>query len=255
MKEIFNKLAQLSLVNRKCKQIAGDKALLNELAKRYSHFHPQEAQKEFLHYAMLLLNRNTSAEKGFLSALKLLLGRSTFSADYKKASIITATLTSGININITDQVVSGAINKGNSDLVQLLLDNGTDVNAKSADGYGYTALIYASSSGNKEIVKLLLGYGADVNAVLNNGCTALIVASVKDQKEIVKLLLDSGAEVNAAGNDGETALMFASKERFKEIVKLLLERGAKVNAVSNNGKTALMFANDTEIIDLLQSYS
>ncbi len=39
MKEIFNKLAQLSLVNSEFKQIAEDLNLLNELAKRYVEFH------------------------------------------------------------------------------------------------------------------------------------------------------------------------------------------------------------------------
>ncbi len=48
MKEIFKKLAQLSLVNSKFKEIAEDKALIKQLAERYVKFHPEKAEREFL---------------------------------------------------------------------------------------------------------------------------------------------------------------------------------------------------------------
>ncbi len=39
MKEVYNKLAQLSLVNKKFGQIANDSLLLKQLAERYNEFH------------------------------------------------------------------------------------------------------------------------------------------------------------------------------------------------------------------------
>jgi ankyrin repeat protein len=54
------------------------------------------------------------------------------------------------------------LKEGHTEIVQLLLEKGADVNAKNK--YGRTALIYATERGYTEIVQLLLEKGADVNA-------------------------------------------------------------------------------------------
>jgi hypothetical protein len=115
-------------------------------------------------------------------------------------------------------------------------------------------LILATSNGNKEIVQTLLDNGANVNAKNNSGMTALMdaCASTTGMKEIVRALLDKGADVNAKDNGGQTALMFASSTGNKEIVRALLDKGADVNAKSNDGNTAMTFASDkTEVEELL----
>lgn len=48
------------------------------------------------------------------------------------------------------------------DVVQVLLDNGADVNI--SDNKGKTALMTAAKKGNKTILKALIDAGADVNA-------------------------------------------------------------------------------------------
>jgi ankyrin repeat protein len=83
--------------------------------------------------------------------------------------------------------------KGNTKIVELLLEKGADVNAKDKDG-NVTALIMAASNGHTETVKFLLERGADVNAKDNDGFTALKAARKAGHLDIVQLLKKAGAK-------------------------------------------------------------
>jgi ankyrin repeat protein len=119
----------------------------------------------------------------------------------------------------------GASEKGDFKMVQALLADGADVNAKNKDGE--TALMYASGEGHLEVVQLLLANGADVNAKNSRGETALFMASVGGRLEVVQLLLANKADVNAKRDGCETALMMASMIGHKDVRELLIRAGAK----------------------------
>uniref|UniRef100_A0A0D2YEN9 NACHT domain-containing protein n=1 Tax=Fusarium oxysporum (strain Fo5176) TaxID=660025 RepID=A0A0D2YEN9_FUSOF len=99
---------------------------------------------------------------------------------------------------------------GNLRVVQLLLDNGADVNVEGGE-YG-NALPAASSRGHLEVVQLLLNNGADVNAEDYRYGNALQAASLESDLEVMQLLLDKGADVNAQGGKYGNALQAASYE-------------------------------------------
>ncbi|KAJ7208577.1 ankyrin repeat-containing domain protein [Mycena pura] len=131
------------------------------------------------------------------------------------------------NANPTDGYALPAACAGRTEIVRLLLDNGTDVNAQY--GSDPNALWRACHSSRKEVVQLLLDRGADVNQMSGiPGETALICASRGSDPEIVRLLLQSGADINATRPyDGMTALQAALRVETKgEIVRVLLENGA-----------------------------
>ena len=74
-------------------------------------------------------------------------------------------------------------------LLELLVKNGADVNAR--DNTGSTALMMASYEGNVDVVKMLLENGADLNATEKSGKTALSIAKLKDNKEVIDILESS----------------------------------------------------------------
>lgn len=79
----------------------------------------------------------------------------------------------------------------------------------------------------RDVVELLIANGSDVNASNNKGDTPLIVASFHDNKGVVELLLANNADVNAKTHTGWSSLRAAASEENKEIEELLLARGAK----------------------------
>ncbi|PQE30330.1 hypothetical protein CJF32_00008208 [Rutstroemia sp. NJR-2017a WRK4] len=193
-------------------------------------------------------------EKKFNTALKACLWRSYFrSKDYgvfyflmsKEASINTPIAPIGGLSELAHAALGGRI-----DIIQLLLDQGADVNAPApaAKKLGFTALQAAASSSNAnlDVIRLLLDRGADVNApAAELGFTALQAAaySYKANLDVTRLLLDRGADVNAPGSklDGSPALYGAAQRGKFQTVVQFLQVGADVNIRSSGffGSSAL----------------
>ena len=90
------------------------------------------------------------------------------------------------------QDLIGAIRRGDTAAVQVLIEAGADVNAE--DNYGQTALIVATALGHTDAVRALIEAGADVNARSKQGATALMVAQGAGQNEVVGILKKAGAK-------------------------------------------------------------
>jgi ankyrin repeat protein len=119
-----------------------------------------------------------------------------------------------------------AFSIGHEGIMCILLERSFDVNA--ADGYGRTALLWASKNGHGSVVKLLLqSKGIDINSRSNDGRTALSWASQKGHDSVAKLLLqEEGIDINSKDNYAATALSYARINGKCSTAQLLLTVGA-----------------------------
>ena len=63
-------------------------------------------------------------------------------------------------------------------------------------------MFIASQKGQRNIIQLLLDAGADIEATFHTGDTPLCIASEKGHVPTTQLLLSKGAEVNHKTKDG-----------------------------------------------------
>jgi len=121
-----------------------------------------------------------------------------------------------------------------------LLAKGADV--RIGDSNGKTPLLHASTWGHTKIITTLLQKGADLTVVDTAGDQPIHSAARNGRKEAVELLLAKGAEVNARGCSGETPLHCAASRNKAEVIKLLLANRADKSIQTREKKTALMIA-------------
>ena len=97
--------------------------------------------------------------------------------------------------------------RGQPNLAKRLIEKGTGIDVNARDQTFGTLLYVACEKGYTDIVQLLLDKGANVNQPANQyDWTPLMIASQKGNDEIVKILLAAGANPNQMEKDGETAL-------------------------------------------------
>lgn len=169
--------------------------------------------------------------------------------------------------------------KGHVQFVELLLDNGVDVNIRSYSdltpmmcailgqhvdmvhllcsrctpigfahercrvNFSYTTpLVVASQLGLVDIVEVLIDKKANANDTVDSGMTALHRAAWNGHEKVVTLLLTTGnALVNQADDDGDTALMFASMGNHLNTMKVLIDHGASLYDQNKLGETVWFY--------------
>ena len=110
-------------------------------------------------------------------------------------------------------------------------------------------------NGQTEIVLLLLENGSNPNITDNDGKSALMAASLKGYTEIVHLLLEAGADPKV-DRKGAIALMFASMNGHSEVVKLLLAHNAdyrhcvSMNSIPTDSFAFACYSGNKETVDV-----
>jgi len=147
-----------------------------------------------------------------------------------------------IKTTYLESAITRASGTGQEDWVRLLLDLGKDLERDVMRLYLGKALLHAASSNNCVIMQLLLEQGADVNHKAGNKATPLHVAAFSGGKEAVVYLLDNGAEIESAGRKWNRPIHDAMNGESEEVLVILLERGADVNAYVWDNWTPLIVA-------------
>jgi ankyrin repeat protein len=144
-----------------------------------------------------------------------------------------------------DSVADYAFMYGDEAIVQEVLEQGTDINAKNAKGN--TPLHVAIKCHNKKVAPYLLQNKLINLEVLDSyGNAALHSAIVYEKEEIASKVLKKMHNVNIANNQGNTPLHLACNNRLAKIVRGLLEKGANVNHRNADNKTPLQTAMEVD---------
>lgn len=113
-----------------------------------------------------------------------------------------------------------ASERGNIDIVRLILDTEPDVNAENWQKI--TPLHLAASYGRIEVVQLLLERGANIDAQDSNGMTPLHRAAFQNHSEIVQFLISSGCDHQLLNNDGLKASEIAPEPLKFDITDFMI---------------------------------
>lgn len=165
----------------------------------------------------------------------------TAAVERNHVSLIELLLTAGSDPNVSiehgDTALVLAVQNHSLDIADMLLRNGANVNQMSP--YQTTdPLQRACYDGNSEMVDLLLSHGADVNGRTGNFGfgLALVAAAANDNLKIIQRLLASGADVNGfqyytdpSQPRRQNALVRAISNNFIPTARTLLHSGMDIN--------------------------
>jgi ankyrin repeat protein len=110
--------------------------------------------------------------------------------------------------------------------VKALIADKIDPNLRKDSRASPTFITFAAYHGRTEILQLLLGAGGDVNSRDGDMQTPLMQASSRGHIRAVKLLVKAGASLNEVSKWGDTALAQARQAGHGKISKLLIDAGA-----------------------------
>lgn len=134
--------------------------------------------------------------------------------------------------------------KGFTEIIELLIDQGIDSEAKNA--YGYMPLhCSVDYGGHIEVAKTLIRKGVNVNCKGPGNVSPLhlLLGTSRAMNpyltETAMLFIENGADVKAVAVGNVTPLHIASKFPEVEIMRAMIQRGADVNARTVLGRTPL----------------
>ncbi len=129
---------------------------------------------------------------------------------------------------------------GRIELVELLLIQGAEINARAKDGVA--PLHLAIKKGHLKVAQLLFAKGANLAAKDNQGNSPLHIAADAFSSPAIEALVRMGAYVNVRNLDGWTPLHLAANRGKQEVIDALIALGAEINAEAGNGWTPLKVA-------------
>ncbi|KAI9642007.1 hypothetical protein NHQ30_009878 [Ciborinia camelliae] len=122
-----------------------------------------------------------------------------------------------------------AMDQGNTEVVRLLLEAGTDINQRFGPNHFPLQYGFWTEGNSDGPLRALLEYRPDLNLIDDNGSTALHCIKRETPVSWVKLLVNAGADIEIRNKDLMTPLSIAIQYRNIEVVEYLLSKKAWVN--------------------------
>ncbi len=136
------------------------------------------------------------------------------------------------------------------DILATLLEAGADIESK--DIYGWTALTHAAYNGHAYTVYLLINEGAEFDSPTNDSWTPIMITSRIGHGDVIEVLLQFGASIDGKNAEGWTPVMIATISNHIAVVQLLLDYGADIYQVNKNGDTVITLAEKAKYANLLK---
>ncbi|XP_052823617.1 ankyrin repeat domain-containing protein 24-like [Octopus bimaculoides] len=128
-----------------------------------------------------------------------------------------------------DEKLLKAIQSNNIDKVEIILTKRTVITTKLGPD-GYSCFHVACANGLSEIVELLISSGADVNACNKRGYCGLHLAAHNGFPIVASQLLKAGADIELKDTLEKTALHHACNKSCEDVVVVLIRNEANINA-------------------------
>ncbi len=161
-------------------------------------------------------------------------------------------LEKGFDVNASDKRGATALHFApDEQTADTLIANGADVEARIEKYYPQWRPIHlAANEGRADVVEVLLEHGADVHAKTYYGHAPLHIAA---NPYIADLLRESGADIEEASDKWQqnTPLYQAAKRGRTDVVRYLLEKGAVPRAKTKWKEDPLHVADNADIVQLL----
>lgn len=139
------------------------------------------------------------------------------------------------------QILADAIKEdAQVSIIEELLKAGADVNKQ--DDRGNTPLLLALQKHNSDILQLLLQYNVDLKGKAANGENMLFYAYEHNAPyEILSAIISAGTDVNEPNLEGNLLLVMALENGDEKLVERLLKGGADVNKTDSKGISAVVY--------------
>ncbi|MGQ0597475.1 ankyrin repeat domain-containing protein [Aquabacterium sp.] len=125
--------------------------------------------------------------------------------------------------------------------------------AHTSGQHGNTPLMEAAWRGETAIVQALLERGVDLLAVNGDGNNALWLACVSNDPALVIMLAQAGVPIDHVNATGATSLMYAASSSKPDIVRVLLALGADPLIQTQDDFSALDMAANLACLQLLRA--
>lgn len=191
----------------------------------------------------IIFNKNNSDQRRSRRAPFIL----TFVVIITLSFIAKYTYATSFNSEIVDAADIGDLSQ-----VIKLLKEGTSPDDKG--DFGVTALMRAAFRGNTDIIQALVEAGAYVNAADIGGATALHLAAKNGHTDAVRALLYYGAYIDVPDKENWTPLMRATLGKHVDTAQILIDKGADIAALNSINESVLVhaaIAGVPEIISLI----
>ncbi|KAI8626185.1 ankyrin repeat-containing domain protein [Xylariaceae sp. FL1651] len=142
--------------------------------------------------------------------------------------------------------------KGDENLVQILVDEGANVDARREKGV--CPLHLAAANGYCKTLTILHAANADILAIDDDGWTPLHYAAHFGLREAIHILVAQGADLHYRDGINGTPLHAAARKNDCETIQTLLDLKSNLNAQTTMGFSPLFVAvqnGHLEVIDLL----